>query len=490
MTVTSEEIQANRIRLRALERSAEQLVGVGQYENALRVIAGGADWAWFNHTGLFASPLFENLLTTIGTRLLGAVPAVPVENRTRTVLHVLTQAYPTGGHSRLAWRWMSLDRSSRHSVILTNQYQLEVPQDLVDACEGRITSLTGTSLVDKVRELAPRLMEFDVVVLHIHPFDTVAVAACAGTAGRPRTLLVNHADHVFWLGLSAADQLVNLRPASEWIASDRRTGSSDRFVRLPIPLDEPTVAADAGPGVRRSLGIESDEPLLATVAEPYKFASSDGLSFTALISDLFRRLPSAHLVAVGPSPSSSDWTNLGREFPTRVHLLGRTPEYSAILSAANVYLDSFPFSSITSMLEAALHGVPVVTTSDPSRGPLNFDDFKLAPASISTAAEWLTLVDEWCRTPELARSVGSDMQQVVRSVHGRSAWIEQVDALYALPWTRDASPVTGGSTELTSYDDAIQDLHRAGELTRTFDELMLVSGVRLMSEPDGELVSA
>ena len=268
MTVTSEEIQANRIRLRALERSAEQLMGVGQYENAMRLIAGGSDWAWFNHTGLFASPTFENLLTTVGTRLLSPPPQLRVPNGTREVLHVLTQAYSTGGHSRLAWRWMSLDGSSRHSVILTSQYQLEVPRDLVDACEGRITALTGASLVEKVQELGPRLTDFDIVVLHIHPFDTVAVAACAGIATRPRTLLVNHADHVFWLGLSAADQIVNLRPASEWIASDRRTGSTDRFVRLPIPLDEPTVSSDAGSSLRRSLGVASDEPLLATVAEP------------------------------------------------------------------------------------------------------------------------------------------------------------------------------------------------------------------------------
>ena len=82
------------------------------------------------------------------------------------------------------------------------------------------------------------------------------------------------------------------------------------------------------------------------------------------------------------------------------------------------------------------------------------------------------------------------MQEVVSSVHGPSAWIEQVDALYAMPWKRDQSPVTGGSTELTSYDDAIQDLHRAGELTRVFDELMVVSGVRVGSEPEGELVGA
>ena len=96
MTVSSEQIQNNRIRLRALERAAAEHVAVGQYENALRLITLGADWSWFDHTGMFASPTFENLLRTIGPRLVPDSPDRRIEGQHRRVLHVLTQAYPTG----------------------------------------------------------------------------------------------------------------------------------------------------------------------------------------------------------------------------------------------------------------------------------------------------------------------------------------------------------------------------------------------------------
>ena len=484
MTAASEQIQDNRVRLRALERAATEHVAVGQYENALRLITLGSDWSWFNHTGMFASPTFENLLMTIGTKLAPDSPDRRIAGEHRRVLHVLTQAYPTGGHTRLAWRWMSLDESSQHSVLLTSQYDLAVPSRLKSGCDGRLYCLGNLSQVEKVQAVATHLGEHDVIVLHIHPFDAVAVAACAGVANRSRTLIVNHADHVFWLGLSAADQIVNLRPASEWIAHDRRTGSSDQFVRLALPLDQPNVNPGAGRDLRASLGIAEDEPVVATIAEPYKFATSGGPDFMDLVSRLFTRILSAHLIAIGPSPDSRGWSGLQREFPTRVHLLGTTPDYASTLAAADVYLDSFPFSSITSILEAALYGVPVVTMSDASRGPLNFDDYRLAPDSITTPVEWLDLVERWCGDLTQARAAGAEMQEAVSSVHGKAAWIEQVDSLYTSPWVRSDVPVASVSTRLRGYDDAIHELHRAGGLTRNFEELAALSGLRFGTEPE------
>ena len=385
---------------------------------------------------------------------------------------------------------MSLDESSEHSVLLTSQYDLDVPSRLISGCDGRVYSLSNLSQVEKVRAVASSLGGYDLIVLHIHPFDAVAVAACAAVADRPRTLLVNHADHVFWLGLIAADQIVNLRPASEWIARDPRTGSSDQFVRLALPLDEPNVPSGAGQDLRASLGIAEDDPVLATIAEPYKFSTSDGMDFRDLIYQVFARIASAHLIAVGPSPDSNGWGELQSEFPTRVHLLGTTPDYASTLAAADVYLDSFPFSSITSMLEAALYGVPVVTMSEPARGPLNFDDYRLTPASITSANEWLELVERWCRDPTQAAAAGSEMQQAVVSVHGKAAWIEQVDALYTSPWVRSEVPVESVSTGLRWYDDAIHELHRAGGLTRNFEELAAISGLRFGAEPDAVGIGA
>ena len=48
--------------------------------------------------------------------------------------------------------------------------------------------------------------------------------------------------------------------------------------------------------------------------------------------------------------------------PGRVLVPGAQPDPSVHLDAADIYLDSFPFSSITSMLEAATRDVPIVAS--------------------------------------------------------------------------------------------------------------------------------
>ena len=53
MQEATSQIQSNRVRLRILEHSAVDHAASGQFEFALRSISGGADWAWFNHTGMF-----------------------------------------------------------------------------------------------------------------------------------------------------------------------------------------------------------------------------------------------------------------------------------------------------------------------------------------------------------------------------------------------------------------------------------------------------
>ena len=46
----------------------------------------------------------------------------------------------------------------------------------------------------------------DLVVLHAHNIDTIPMFALAGMKNRPRTVLLNHADHSFWLGVDFVDQ--------------------------------------------------------------------------------------------------------------------------------------------------------------------------------------------------------------------------------------------------------------------------------------------
>ena len=122
--------------------------------------------------------------------------------RPERVLHVVTECAAVGGHSRMAWRWIERDAARVPTLALTRQ-RGPVPDrraGAVGARGGRVADPEGHDLIARARELAALVDAADLVVLHVHPFEVVAPIALADRAGRPPVLLVNHADHCFWLG--------------------------------------------------------------------------------------------------------------------------------------------------------------------------------------------------------------------------------------------------------------------------------------------------
>ena len=88
---------------RSLSWQAERRSRVGDYAGALTVARVAAEWAWFNHPGLLNYPILDRVVAEVGRRLVARRaerPQVP-EGKRRRVAHVVTQAYPVGGHTRL-----------------------------------------------------------------------------------------------------------------------------------------------------------------------------------------------------------------------------------------------------------------------------------------------------------------------------------------------------------------------------------------------------
>jgi hypothetical protein len=148
-------------------------------------------------------------------------------------LHVLTEALPAGGLTAMATRWIKNDTSGRvHSVALLSS-GIPVPTSLLQAVENsggaiHVADPAG-SLVNRAAWLR-RLAAIDAnyVILHVEQADVICGVAF-GVPGGPPVKLVNHAAHVFWIGASAADQVVNCRGSKLevfWSATYRGVGFS------------------------------------------------------------------------------------------------------------------------------------------------------------------------------------------------------------------------------------------------------------------------
>ncbi|MHB1582166.1 MAG: glycosyltransferase family protein [Acidimicrobiales bacterium] len=475
----------NRQILRDLEANAAGYLTAGNVEMALLMARSGSDWAWFNHTGMYASPVLERVVATCGrVALQDTVPRARAHGPGDHVLHVLTQAYPTGGHTRLAWRWMHRDSVHQHSVALVGQGDHRVPERLEEAVTGTLHHIgNDASTVRRIRELAAIVADHDLVVLHIHPHDVVSVAACAGLTTRPPTLFVNHADHVFWLGLSGADAVVNLRPSGRKLSASRRGVSERRNLSLPLPLEAPPQGR--GAEARARLGIAEHGVVFLTVAQPYKYADQGRVGFVELARRALQLLPDGHLVAVGPSTEDNSWAELAAAVPGRVHLLGTRTDLPAITDAADIYLDSFPCTSVTSVLEAAAIGIPVLCFGEPDMDhPLRFDDFALRPRYAATPTAWINAVEEWCEDATLRRSEGARMQSETLQGHIGPEWENSLDVVYRSVRLGAATGPAAASGAVAPFDVMTLELHERGGLTREADSLLRVHGMISVDAPE------
>jgi hypothetical protein len=319
--------------------------------------AGGL--AWHAHGGRFALPLVEEALrqAVLPPDADPGRRAARVEGRT---LHVLTRAFPMGGHTRLVRRWIELMDGERHAVALVRQRSALDPGWLVPP--GRDVPVVdlwaeGVRRHDqRAAAVAALLRAAARVVLHIHPDDAVSVAAAHQAAGADLRLL-NHADHAPWLGAALPLTLLNFRPAGARLAVARRgipAGSMD-VVHLPITPQPLPPRAEA----RAALGLGAHDVLLLTIASRYKYDPLGGASFEAPLAAALRR-PEVKLVAIGPGPRHPVFSRLARSHPGRVRSLRPTPALATYRAAADFYVDSYPLSSATSMLESALLGTPVL----------------------------------------------------------------------------------------------------------------------------------
>jgi len=277
-------------------------------------------------------------------------------------LHVVTEGYPTGGHSLFVARWITNTfETSVHSLIATAQNGA-IPallRDAVDASGGWVMSLSELSpdLVEQALLLRLLAQDWaDVIVLSIHPFDPLPTVAFGVSSGPP-VVYCNHADHAFWLGASVADIVFDYHDAGcEICRKHRGTGASKI---LPIPLEK-SRSEQTKDDARAELGFK-DEVVLLTVGREEKYYPYNGFDFVEVMGSFLKNRPNVKLVAAGPQ-SVGRWRVASEASGGKIEALGQIErnELEKYYVAADVYVPSFPCGSGTALLEAALHNLPIV----------------------------------------------------------------------------------------------------------------------------------
>ncbi|AKG23975.1 glycosyltransferase family 4 protein [Calothrix sp. 336/3] len=363
-------IQQNFEVFRNLLASAKDLAECGKYDAASVYAQVAAFHAQYNHCGFFVSPELEHILIKIGRSTIP--PISPSRNKStlfsgepKKILHVSTNiSSPFGGIPRLLRRWIQQDTERSHSVVLTGQIPLPVPKILRDTVinsHGKIylLDMEKGGVVSTAKRLRQYAAMADIVVLHTWESDVIATIAFANKEQSPPVIYVNHSDHCFWLGACISDVIVNLRESGMHLSQERRGIEAERNLLLPTilePLDRVLSQAEA----KRQIGLAEDSLMLLSIARPAKYKTIDGITFADAHVPLLEQYEQAVLVVIGPG-SREEWSAAIQKTQGRIRVLEQTENTAVFYQAADIYVDSYPFISNTSLLEAGSYGVPLVT---------------------------------------------------------------------------------------------------------------------------------
>ncbi len=461
--------------LRSLEHKASLCFERGEMELSAAWIQLAGQYAWFHPTGVLASWDLETILAKL-SRILS--PDRRARNRERVaaprkILHVLSEVYALGGHSRLVWRWIRADGLRMHSVALTRQMESEVPAPLkfaVEATGGRIHFLDRRrgGLLARARALRSLAGKFDHVVVHTHPWDVTPPIAFTADEERPPLTLMNKDDHVFWLGAAMADQVAQMRPAGSLLCQERRGIPASRCRMLPLPLEipqEPVRRQEA----RQALGIAGDAPVLLSVASPYKYETA-GEHFTAILLPLLHEFPEAILFVLGPD-ARGPWQSAADQCGGRLRAVGRRGDAEMFYRAADIYLDSFPLNSLTSALEAGIHGKPIVSYFPYSAeaGVLLSDDDALNGVSFLArdAEQYREALRGLISNPQLRLQRGEKTRESIIGQHTGKGWARFVEDLYAdVPRNRESDAPQPAERRVTELENVLTGIYAAAGLSR------------------------
>ncbi|MEA5503144.1 glycosyltransferase [Halotia wernerae UHCC 0503] len=427
---------------RSLVAQAKEFADHSKYDAAAVYGEMAAFYAAWKHCGLFVSLELEQVLLNIGKKVIPTYSSFRNSNsllqKPNKILHIATTVQAIGGHSKMLWRWIQEDNDHCHSLVLTRQSRIDnVPKPLREAVNnsgGKIYKLNETigSIISWAKRLREIAAETDLVVLHIHNYDVIPIIAFANKEQSPPVVLLDHADHVFWVGAGISDVVANLRESGMHLAQKRRGIEAERNVLLPTIL-EPIHRLLNRTEAKQKLGLAEDSVVLLSIARALKYKTISGISYADAHVQLLKKYEKATLLVVGAG-NREDWAAAIQQTQGRIIVQPEREDTAIFYQAADIYVDSFPFISTTSLLEAGSYGVPLVSRFPYSDASSIFGAVMPGLTDNLIVArnleEYTSVLSRLVEDEEFRLSQGEVTRKKIVEMHWGSNWQQYLENLY------------------------------------------------------------
>ena len=421
-----------------------------QDHDTLQLAVFAATFASMFHTGAFTSAVIEKALIQIGE----SHKAQQSNPKPGSILHVMTTAANAGGHTRVVENWINFAAGNQtHSLLLTSQVPgMTIPSELsknIEKASGKLYILRNESLISKALKLREIASQYETVVLHVHMYDVVPNIAFSVEEFKRPILYYNHADHVFGLGITVSDVVVDISMRGNEISSTKR-GINDRVI-LPVPVDMPTRNTNRL-NCRKRLNIQHDKKLILSIGSPFKYRPTGEFNFPKMAQSLVSKSDDYVFYIVGPSGGELWWKSILCHSQSKIITKGWVPHEDLFdyYSSADLYIDGFPVGGATACIEAIVSGISLITVDN---GLTQFDFAKHYQVEksnvVASAIAFLSGIQN--------NSYDSALKTI--DMHLKNNWMSQYEmVLQQLPSRHRVRHVNGVKREFSIFDKRLAEV--------------------------------
>lgn len=409
-------------------KTAQALYKKGLHEDCVNYIEFTAAFAWLNFSGFYKLHSLEKILIAIGKTLEPFPNKIPKISRTeKSILHICTGVKKVGGHSALLFNWIRLDSVNKHTLIATAQD----PKDVEDVAlsyneknDANLIALKNQPKLQKALELKHYIAngDYDYIILHTNPNDAIPLLALSDENIKTPVLLLNHADHTFWLGAAITDILIQIRESN--ISLDKQRRNIDDQSVLPIPLKSPDFI--------KNYDEDNDKnPVnILSTGSLYKYTPNENYNFYKEILAIAEKHLNVKINIVGVDKNSA----LAKQYQhSRIEYLGvlNPEELNEVENRMDIFIEGFPLPSFTALLQVAQKKIPFVLHYDPLSSLKLFNDNKnngiIYPEN---KQEWRDLVSNLIEDFSFRKETAEKQYDLVEKLYSENAWKGLLHQIY------------------------------------------------------------
>ena len=329
-------------------------------------------YCWENRVGIFQDIEFENELikiskdNNVNTKYLG-------NNFNGKTLHIVTEIYSSGGHTRVINNWIKFENKNQDLLII-NSEKNQIESWLLNTIKisnGNLIFLESKDTLDKAKELLNIAKNYKRIILHVHPNDIVPILAFGNSDIIKRIYFYNHADHTFWLGLTINKCVLDLSCGGKELSIYKRGIINSEVLSIPLEQNqkENKVIDIEIDKIYKLYNIKKNNKVIFSMAIGYKYDTILDYNFFEFLEKLIPFLikNNIYFLIAGPSLKKRKWKKFYEASNKKIIPLGilSKEEVKDIWKIVDLYIDSFPINSYTCLLEAISNNIKCFSLKTP-----------------------------------------------------------------------------------------------------------------------------